>query len=111
VDDLVVLVLRFEVRNLERPDGVERQDQGLISLARALPMSQVLADLSQGTENPRPIESLTLTMFAVIHHREAFFRRPSPFKISRTSSPARKISFKILAAKGQPANCEISSSV
>jgi hypothetical protein len=79
VDDLVVLVLRLEMRNLERPHGVERQDQCFISLARALPMPQIFADLSQGTENPRPIESLTLTMFAVIHHREAFFRRPSPF--------------------------------
>jgi hypothetical protein len=82
VHDLVVLVLRLEVRNLERPDGVERQDQCFISLARSLPTSQVLPDLSQGTENPRPIESLTLTMFAVIHHREAFFRRPSPFEKS-----------------------------
>ncbi len=68
VHDLVVLVLRLEVRNLERPHGVERQDQCLISLARALPVLQILADLSQGTENPRPIESLTLTVFAVIHH-------------------------------------------
>jgi len=66
--DLVVLVLRLEVRNFERPHGVERQDQRLISLARALLASQILADLSQGTENPRPIESLTLTVLAVIHH-------------------------------------------
>ena len=66
--DLVVLVLRLEVGNLERPHGVERQDQCLISLARARLVSQVLTDLSQGTENPRPIESLTLTMFAVIRH-------------------------------------------
>ena len=66
--DLVVLVLRLEVRNLERPHGVERQDQCFISMARAFPLSQILADLSQGTENPRPIESLTLTVFAVIHH-------------------------------------------
>jgi hypothetical protein len=68
VHDLVVLVLRLEVWNLERPHGVERQDQCLVSLARALLVSQVPTDLSQGTENPRPIESLTLTVFAVIHH-------------------------------------------
>jgi hypothetical protein len=68
VHDLVVFVLRLEVRNLERPHGVERQDQGLISLARALLVLQLLTDLSQGTKNPRPIESLTLTVFAVIHH-------------------------------------------
>ena len=111
MDDLVVLVLRLEVRNLERPHGVEREDQCVISLARALLMSQVLADLSQGTENPRPIESLTLTMFAVIHHREAFFRRPSPFKNQPDIIARSIISFKILAARGQPANCEISSSV
>jgi hypothetical protein len=67
VYDLVVLVLWLEVRNLERPHGVERQDQCLISLARAPLVSQILTGLSQGTENPRPIESLTLTVFAVIH--------------------------------------------
>ena len=67
VDDLVVLLLRLEVGNLECPHGVERQDQCLISLACALSLLQILADLSQGTENPRPIKSLTLTVFAVIH--------------------------------------------
>ena len=66
--DLVVLVLRLEVRNLERPHGVERQGQCFIRLGRALLVSQILTDLSQGTENPRPIESLSLTVFAVIHH-------------------------------------------
>ena len=66
--DLIVLVLRLEVRDLERPHGVERQDQCLISLARAFFVSQILTDLSQGTKHPRPIESLTLTVFAVIHH-------------------------------------------
>jgi hypothetical protein len=68
VHDLVVLVLRLEVRNLERSHRVEREDQGFISLGRALLVSQLLTDQSQGTENPRPIESLTLTVFAVIHH-------------------------------------------
>ena len=69
VHDLVLPVLRLEVRNLERPHGVERQDQCVIRVVRSSPVSQLLADLSQRAKNPRAIESLALTVFAVIHHR------------------------------------------
>ena len=57
VHDLVVFVLRLEVRNLERPHGVERQDQCRISLARATSstksasvraVSDIAANLSSG---------------------------------------------------------------
>ena len=68
MDDVVVLVLRLEVGNFERPHSVERQRQCLISMAHAVLVLQILTDLSQGAEHPGSIESLTLTMFAVIHH-------------------------------------------
>ena len=70
VDDLVVLVLRLEVGNLECSHSVERQGQCLIGMAHALLALEILTDLSEGTEYPGPIEPLTLTMFAVVHHLE-----------------------------------------
>lgn len=71
MDDLAALafVLCFEVWNLERSDGVERQDQRFIGSAASPFLSEILADPPQRAKNLRPIEALTLTVFAEIRHQ------------------------------------------
>jgi hypothetical protein len=69
VNDLVFLLFRFEVRNLEPPYNLQRHDERLIRVGPTSLSSDIFPELPQCTENPRPIEPLTLTVFAVIHHQ------------------------------------------
>jgi hypothetical protein len=63
------LVLCVEVWNLERSDGVERQDQRFIGRTASPLFSEVFTDPPQRAKNLRPIEPLTLTVFAEIRHQ------------------------------------------
>jgi len=64
---LATLVFHVEVRDLERRDRLERQEECLVDVPAAALASQVPSYLSQCTEDLRPIKALTLTVFAEIH--------------------------------------------
>ena len=69
VDDMaLILVLAFEVRDLERLHGSDRQTQRVVGLTPALALSQLVAELAQRAQHPRPIEPLPFTVFAEVRH-------------------------------------------
>lgn len=57
----------FDVRNFERPHGLNRRHQRLISLAGASPLRQLSPGGSQGSKDLRAIESLPRTVLAETH--------------------------------------------
>ena len=67
MNDLSFLFFHLEVRKFKSPDRVQCQDKGPVGIAPRAHSSQVLPQSTQGAENPRPIKSLTLTVFAVAH--------------------------------------------
>jgi hypothetical protein len=72
-------MIHLEVRDLESPHRVHREDQGLVRAAPPAAPSQVVPQVAERTKDPRPIEPLTLTVFAVIHRLiHASNPRPPP---------------------------------
>ena len=67
VNDFTLVALRVEVRDLERPHRVQRQEECLVDRALVTLFPQILSDLPEYAKDLRPIESLTLTVFTVAH--------------------------------------------
>jgi hypothetical protein len=68
------VVLRLEVGDVERANGVERSDERRIGLA-AVFGTPCFAHLAQRSQHARPIKPLPLTMFAKAHHMVVNTRR------------------------------------
>jgi hypothetical protein len=66
MDDVVLLVLPLEVRNLQRLHRLQSPVERFPRRA-AISATNIFLNLAQRTQNPRPIESLTFTMIAVTH--------------------------------------------
>ena len=66
VDDLVAELDQLQMRDLERPHGAQRHLDRLVAIP-PLRRTQLPADLSQGAEDRRPVETLPFAMLAVIH--------------------------------------------
>ncbi len=69
MNDLVFLILigRFEVRNIERPHALQQDAECLVRLTLIVWSAQLLAHPPQDAENPCPIESLAFAMVTVAH--------------------------------------------
>ena len=63
MDDLVLRLFDLEMRNIERPDVLERFAQRLVGMAAAT-LGQ---HLSKQSQHPRAIKPLSLAVFAVAH--------------------------------------------
>lgn len=74
MDNLVFELHQVEVRNVELPHGAEGQLKGLVAV-RPSRGAHLLAELSQGAEDARPVEPLPFAMFAVIHDYSAWHIR------------------------------------
>ncbi len=66
MNDLVFEFHQVEVRNVEFPHSAQRQLERLVAL-RPSRGAHLLAELPQGAEDARSVESLPFAMFAVIH--------------------------------------------
>jgi hypothetical protein len=67
VHKFATLILEFEVRDVERRNGLDRQRESFIC-ARPTPLAaQIPPRAPQRAENLRAIKPLTLTVFAEIH--------------------------------------------
>ena len=77
MDNLVFELHQVEMRNVELPHGAERQLKGLVAV-RPSRGAHLLAELSQGAEDARPVEPLPFAMFAVIHDYSALHRCAPP---------------------------------
>ena len=66
MDNLVFELHQVEVRNVEFPHGTQRQLKRFVAL-RPSRGAHLLAELSQGTQDARPVKTLAFAMFAVIH--------------------------------------------
>lgn len=69
MNDLALVVCGFEVRDLERPHGVERPGERRVDGALVLASPQISPNLAQDAKDLCPIEPLALAMFAVAHSR------------------------------------------
>lgn len=69
VNELVFIFFQFQVRNVQRPYGLERQDERLIGATPAARLALIRAYTSQCPEDPCPIKSLTFAVIAVTHRR------------------------------------------
>ena len=67
MDHLIVGFLGVEMRNVQGPDRIEYVHQGRVDLAAGAAGAHVLAHLPEEAQNPRPIEPLSLAMFAEAH--------------------------------------------
>ena len=69
MNDLAAIVFRGQVRDFQRCDRLQSQQQCPVGDTPAPFASHVSPYLSQRTKDLRPIKALTLTVFAEIRHR------------------------------------------
>jgi hypothetical protein len=69
VDDFVLLVVRLEVRKVERSHRFQGRENRFVSARFWSRGAQFLSHLAQRAEHARPIESLAFTMFTIAHRR------------------------------------------
>ena len=64
MNDLVFQFFGFEMRNVQRSDGIERapQDVGVHA-----PLPEIASHLPECTQHPRTVEPLALTVLAETH--------------------------------------------
>ena len=101
MNDLVFDFHQIEVRNVELPHGAQRQLKRLVAV-RPSRGAQLLAELSQGAEDARPVETLPFAMFAVIHSSALHNRRActwSPWQSGSVAYIARKQRYSTRARK------------
>lgn len=74
MNNLIVEFNHVEVGNIELAQGAQREPNRLVAVQPSR-VGQLAAELSQGAEDPGPVETLPFAMFAVIHDYSASHNR------------------------------------
>jgi hypothetical protein len=93
------IVHAFEVRNVQRADGLDGQREGLIGAAGHAALWQALSRSPQGAKNLCPIEALTFTMIAEAHGAVPPFDKDRPRFNSRQAVIRRDSSCRLAAGR------------